>query len=64
MSSVISDTSCLIALDRINQLVILKELFQEIFTTQSVQEEYGNELPEWIRVIEVQNKSKIQENGR
>lgn len=35
MSSVISDTSCLIALDRINQLVILKELFQEIINLKT-----------------------------
>ena len=57
---VISDTSCLIALDRINQLDLLQELFQQIVTTQAVEEEFGKELAEWIQVVEVQdNESKI-----
>jgi len=58
---VISDTSCLIALDRISQLDLLRKLFQQIVTTREVKEEFGKELPEWIRVIEVQNQGKIQE---
>lgn len=58
---VISDTSCLIALDRISQLDLLQQLFQQIVTTREVKEEFGKELPEWIRVIEVQNQGKIQE---
>lgn len=58
---IISDTSCLIALDKINQLDILKALFQEIVTTKEVQEEFGKELPEWIQIVEVQNTAKIQE---
>lgn len=58
---VISDTSCLIALDRISQLDLLQELFQQIITTQIVQEEFGKELPEWIQIVEVQNQDKIQE---
>ena len=52
---IISDTSCLIALDRINRLDLLRGLFQRIVTTQEVKEEFGKELPEWIRVIEVQD---------
>jgi predicted nucleic acid-binding protein len=58
---VISDTSCLIALDRINQLDLLQKLFHQIVTTQAVQEEFGKELPEWIQIVEVQNQDKIQE---
>ena len=58
---VISDTSCLIALDRISRLDLLQELFQQIITTQVVQEEFGKELPEWIQIAEVQNQDKIQE---
>lgn len=58
---VISDTSCLIALDRISQLDLLQKLFQQIVTTRKVKEEFGKELPEWIKIIEVQNKAKIQE---
>ena len=58
---VISDTSCLIALDRINQLDLLQKLFHQIVTTQVVREEFGKELPEWIQIVEVQNQDKIQE---
>lgn len=29
----ISDTSCLIALERIDQLVLLKQIFQKVITT-------------------------------
>lgn len=58
---IISDTSCLIALDRINQLDLLQELFQQIVTTQEVKEEFGKELPEWIQIIAVQNTDKVQE---
>lgn len=58
---VISDTSCLIALDRISQLGLLKELFQQIVTTQTVKEEFGKELPSWIQIVTVRNREKIKE---
>lgn len=58
---IISDTSCLIALDRINKLNLLKELFQQIVTTREVKEEFGKELPGWIQIVEVQNTAKLQE---
>lgn len=58
---IISDTSCLIALDRIGQLELLQKLFQQIVTTEEVKEEFGKELPEWVRIVKVQNKSKIEE---
>ncbi len=58
---IISDTSCLIALDRINQLNLLKELFQQIVTSREVKEEFGKALPEWIQIVEVQNTAKLQE---
>lgn len=58
---IISDTSCLIALDRINQLDILKGLFKKIITTDEVKEEFGKKLPKWIQIVKVQNKAKMQE---
>ena len=58
---VISDTSCLIALDRISQLDLLQKLFQQVVTTQAIQEEFGTELPKWIWINEIQNADKIQE---
>lgn len=58
---IISDTSCLIALERINRLDLLKDLFQQIVTTIEVQEEFGKKLPGWVKIVEVQNTVKLQE---
>ena len=46
---VIADASCLILLDKIGYLNLLKSLFSEVFVTQEVIEEYGNPLPSFIR---------------
>lgn len=46
---IISDTSCLIALSNIGQLSILKDLFKEIIITKEVKDEFGDELPIWIK---------------
>jgi len=53
---IVSDTSCLILLDKLNLLFILKELFQEIAITPEIEKEYGQHLPEWVKVVDVQNK--------
>jgi len=53
---IVSDTSCLILLDKLNLLFILKELFEDIAVTPEIEIEYGQQLPEWIKVINVQNK--------
>jgi len=58
---IISDTSCLIALQNIGLLYILKELYQEIIITKEVQNEFGESLPEWIIISEVANKQKQAE---
>lgn len=55
---VISDTSCLIALSKIEKLNLLQELFNEIIITREVYCEFGRPLPEWIIVTEVNNKLK------
>jgi predicted nucleic acid-binding protein len=52
---IISDTSCLIALTNINALFILHELFDEIFISNEVFNEYGQYLPEWIKIVSVKN---------
>jgi predicted nucleic acid-binding protein len=56
--AVISDTSCLIALSKIDKLELLKELYQEILITNEVNQEFGGTLPEWILIKEVSNKQK------
>ena len=58
---IISDTSCLIALERIDKLEILKDLFSKVFITNEVAIEFGNTLPQWIVVRTVKNLNKQNE---
>ena len=53
---VISDTSCLIALNRIQHLGLLEQVFQEVWTTPEVRDEYGADLPAWIVIHSAKNK--------
>ncbi len=48
--TIISDTSCLILLDKIGELDLLQKLFGEVITTQFVADEFGGPLPEWILI--------------
>lgn len=50
---VISDTSTLIILHKINELNILKLVYGELFTTPEIAEEFGEKLPDWITVQSV-----------
>lgn len=52
---VISDTSCLIILTKVGKLDLLNKIYSEVVTTPEVESEYGNELPEWIKVISASN---------
>ena len=47
---VIADTSCFILLDKIDELELLKRLFDEIATTKEIVQEFGKELPDWIKI--------------
>jgi len=58
---IISDTSCIIALTKINKLDLLKELYQEIFITTEVHKEFGGWLPDWIIITDVKAKHKQKE---
>ncbi|MEM8970011.1 MAG: DUF3368 domain-containing protein [Bacteroidota bacterium] len=53
---IVSDTSCLVLLDKLNSLYILEKLFSEITITPEIEKEFGQSLPAWITVVEVQNK--------
>ncbi|GMQ26263.1 hypothetical protein Aoki45_29450 [Algoriphagus sp. oki45] len=59
--AVISDTSCLIALQRVKKLEILKSLFKNVIITKEVYQEFGETLPEWISLVKNQNESKFFE---
>lgn len=58
---IISDASCLIALSKVEELDLLKALFEEVIITREVSEEFGEALPDWIVTREVKNQKKIQE---
>ncbi len=48
--AIISDTSCLILLDKIGELEMLHKLFGSIITTTEIASEFGQPLPSWIEV--------------
>jgi predicted nucleic acid-binding protein len=52
---IIADTSCFILLDKIGSLRIIFELFGEVTTTREVQNEFGKQLPEWVRIETVKD---------
>lgn len=55
--TIISDTSCIILLDKIGELEILNKLFGTIVTTQEVAEEFGQRLPSWFEIQKPKDKN-------
>lgn len=53
---VISDTSTLILLHKINELDLLQKVYGEIFTTPEIASEFGEKLPDWIVLQSVKDK--------
>jgi predicted nucleic acid-binding protein len=53
---VIANASVLIVLDKIEQLNLLKRIYQNIYTTPEIAEEYGNPLLDWIIIESVKDK--------
>lgn len=47
---IIADTSCLISLHNAGILQILNQLFTEVYITQAIQQEFGQPLPNWIKL--------------
>lgn len=56
-AAIITDSSCLILLDKINELELLRKMFAKVITTQTVADEFGMPLPEWITVQNPQDKT-------
>lgn len=54
---VIADTSCLISLTKIRAIHFLKELYHDIFITEEIASEFGEPLPDWIKVQSAKNKN-------
>ena len=55
--TIISDTSCLILLEKIGELDILHKLFGTIITTTEVAEEFGQTLPSWFELRQPTDKN-------
>lgn len=55
--AIISDTSCLILLEKIDELSVLHALFGNIITTHDVAFEFGNRLPDWVEIVDPVNKN-------
>ena len=56
---VIPDTSCLIILDKIGELELLRKVYKSISTTPQVAQEFEGELPDWIKIEHIKD-SKYQ----
>ena len=54
---IISDTSCLILLDKIGELNLLNKLFGMIIITQEIADEFKRELPDWFKIENPINKT-------
>ncbi|MFY9309706.1 MAG: DUF3368 domain-containing protein [Bacteroidia bacterium] len=54
---IISDTSCFIILSKIGELEILQKLYGHILTTSDIAEEFGEALPDWVKIENVNDKS-------
>jgi|WetSurMetagenome_2_1015567.scaffolds.fasta_scaffold26032_3 predicted nucleic acid-binding protein len=57
---VISNSSCLIALDNINMLFILKEKYGKIIIREEVLYEFQKPIENWIEVKPVQNRNYLK----
>ena len=47
---IISDTSCLILLEKLDEMQLLQKLFGEVTITSEIADEFGNPLPGWIKI--------------
>lgn len=59
MPDYISNTSCLIIFDKIQMFEILEKLYQSVIISPVVKEEYGKDLPDFIKVKNIQNKNYL-----
>ena len=53
---VISDTSTLILFQKIEEFQLLQQVYVELITTPEIALEYGDVLPDWIKIQEVSDK--------
>lgn len=56
---VIPDASCLIVLDKVGEIDLLRRLYTNIFTTDEVAKEFGKSLPSWIGIRSPKNDKYV-----
>jgi predicted nucleic acid-binding protein len=56
---IISDASCLIVLDNVDALELLKALYGSIYITPDILNEFDRPIPDWILVRSVIDQDKI-----
>jgi predicted nucleic acid-binding protein len=54
--TVIADASCFIILYKIGELELLQKVFDEVFTTVEIANEFGLPLPVWINIQSVKDQ--------
>jgi predicted nucleic acid-binding protein len=47
--TIVVDTSCLIALTRIDFLIVLQQVYGKVSVTPEIQREFKYDLPNWVR---------------
>ena len=57
---IISDTSCFIVLTNIDELDLLHKVYGQIITTIDIATEFGETLPEWVEIQNVNDKYRQQ----
>ena len=57
--TVISDTSILILFNKIEELNLLQKVYGELITTPEVAKEFGDELPDWIKIRSCSDKKYL-----
>ena len=58
--TIISDTSCFIILANIGELELLHTVYGEVLTTIDIATEYGEPLPEWVKIVTVTDRYRQQ----
>ncbi|SHJ96948.1 Predicted nucleic acid-binding protein, contains PIN domain [Tangfeifania diversioriginum] len=54
---IVSDTSCLILLDKLGRIGLLKSLYGKITVTKTVADEFGKVLPDFVEIENPKNKN-------
>ncbi len=57
---IISDTSCFIILTNIGEFDLLRKVYGEVTTTVDIANEFGEQLPEWVKIRPIKDKYRQQ----